>query len=54
MKTSNLLRRDTEAGLEDIKHLLKPHGKTISEHTSELADHDERIGRVEKKLGLSK
>ncbi len=41
-----------EAGFEDMKYMLKPHGETIPEHTAELADHDKQLSRVERNLGL--
>ena len=49
-----ILRRDTEAGFQDIKHTFRPLTDASSDHTAQLADHDERLERVEKKIGIGK
>jgi hypothetical protein len=49
-----ILRRDTEAGFQDIKDTLRPLTDASSDHTAQLADRDERLERVEKKIGIGK
>jgi len=49
-----ILRNTTDAGFQDIKHILKPLQKDSQSQGAELTEHDERLSRLEKRIDVRK